>query len=133
MTKEQLMLKVLNRKFPFIIEVIDKLSDGYCDILLVVDYKKFKEYIKEYIKIDDKYLSSMDLIMGHYSKRNEYYSLMYLSSMLNDNINKENEPFQKLEYLRAEIVFLMERFYQSYLPESLKTHTHCYFSDFIFK
>lgn len=129
MTKEQLMLKVLNRKFPFIIEVIDKLLDGYCDIQLVVDYKK----LKEYIKIDDKHLSSMDLIMGNYSKRNEYYSLIYLSSMLNDNINEENESFQKLEYLRAEIVFLMERFYQSYLPESLKTHTHCYFGNFIFK
>ena len=129
MTKEQLMLKVLNRKFPFIIEVIDKSSDNYCDIQLVVDYKKFKEYVK----IDDKHLSSMDLIVGYYSKKNEYYSLMYLSSMLNDNINRENEPFQILDNLQGEIVYLMERFYQSYLPESLKKHTHCYFSNFIFK
>lgn len=129
MTKEQLMLKVLNKKFPFIIEVIDKLSDNYCDIQLVVDYKKFKEYVK----IDDKHLSSMDLIVGHFSKKNEYYSLMYLTSMLNDNINRENEPFQILDNLQGEIVYLMERFYQSYLPESLKTHGYCYFSNFIFK
>ena len=63
MTADKFILKFLNRKFPFVVDVKDSIyndSEYFNVFNIYVDYNK----LKEYAQIPDEYLDGMNIIMN---------------------------------------------------------------------
>jgi hypothetical protein len=117
MTAEKFILKILNRKFPFVVDVKDSIyndSEYFNVFNIYVDYNK----LKEYAQIPDEYLDGMNIIMGSYKKKyNENYHLHHLSSILDDSSPVELD--NRLNNIDKHIAHLLKTLGESYIPISL--------------
>jgi hypothetical protein len=127
MTADKFILKVLNGKFPFVVDVKNVGSNNYYSVDIYVDYNK----LKEYAQIPDEYILGMNNIMNNYKDMyNENYSLHHLSSILDDT--SKDEIYFKLEDIGKIIKHLIKRLGETYMPKSLIDSDYIDIHKFIF-